>query len=126
MKSPFFTIYNFAANSLAIDGSGWLWVRGIDTNHVSELVRLSTFSAGVSGVFESGLDAYNEAAIAIDGAGSVWQPITSRAYIQKLSNVGTTVANYTGGGLQYPLGVAIDGLGRAWIADFPGVIRSRS
>ena len=116
--SPFFTIYNFATGSLAIDSTSFLWVRGNDSNHVSELVRMSTANAGVSGVFETGMDAYNEAAIAIDAAGAVWQPITSRNYIQKLSNVGSTAANYMNGGIGYPIGVAIDNQGDAWIANF--------
>jgi hypothetical protein len=103
----------YASYELAIDGSGDVWVNS--ENNTSEIsnggILLSTSRFG--GVAAGPL--------AIDATGAVWGLIQNG--ILKVSNSGTMIspsAGYSGGGLNYPQAMIIDGSGAVWIPNYYG------
>jgi streptogramin lyase len=55
---------------------------------------------------------------AVDNSSNVWIVNANDNSVTKI--LGTSTSNFTGGGLSYPHGVAIDGAGNAWIASEGG------
>ena len=56
--------------------------------------------------------------VAIDNAGSIWSVSSSGNSVAKFPLSGGTPATYTGGGLNAPSALAIDGNGYVWITNF--------
>jgi len=109
---------------IAIDGSGNAWVANDGNSSVTELTSLGASFAN-SPYTGGGL--YYPDAIAIDGPGHVWVANDESAAgvnggngsVTELSSSGTPTSGspYTGGGLNGPAGLAIDGSGNAWVSD---------
>jgi hypothetical protein len=108
---------------IAIDASGDAWITNQGGNSVTEL---SSSGAPVSGSPYTGGGLNNCAGIAVDRSGNVWvandpagAPVTGGNSITELSGSGSFVSGspYTGGGLNGPYNVAIDGSGDAWITN---------
>jgi streptogramin lyase len=55
--------------------------------------------------------------IAIDSTGSVWSLSQATNSLLRLSNTGTNPATFTGGGLNQPVALSIDGSGSVWIVN---------
>ena len=111
---------------IAIDRSGDAWAAnsGI-ADSVSELSSAGVAISPSTGFTGGGLDFPQ--AVAIDGSGNAW--VTNErssagvnggnGSVTELSSSGTPTSGspYTGGGLNVPAGLAIDGSGNAWVAD---------
>ncbi|MGH7778442.1 MAG: choice-of-anchor D domain-containing protein [Candidatus Binataceae bacterium] len=113
--------------ALAIDSAGDAWIANYE-NAVSE------FSPGGNPLSPPSGFGHNQVeesfGIAIDQLGFVW--ITNEqsggndnaglGTIAKMSPSGVVLSGegYSGGGLDYPVAIAIDGSGGAWIADYGG------
>jgi hypothetical protein len=108
---------------MAIDGSGDAWIADVD---YSILAKFSSAGTALSTNGYTGGGLSGSAAMAIDGSGDVW---TTSAYyngnylvpnVTKFTNAGVALSpppGYTGGGLNQPLAIAIDGAGNAWTAN---------
>jgi streptogramin lyase len=103
-----------AAEAIAIDDSGNVWMPDFASNKVVKLSSSGTILSG-SGF---GIGGMNEpGSIAIDLSGNVWISEFG-AQVVELSESGAQVASYSGtGGLADGWEVAIDGSGNAWIAN---------
>jgi streptogramin lyase len=108
---------------IAIDSSGDAWITNSTGNSVTEL---SSSGAPASGSPHSGGGLNYCQGIAIDHSGNVWvaddpsgTPATGGNSVTELSSSGSFVSGspYTGGGLNYPGTIAIDGSGDAWITN---------
>lgn len=105
-------------NFVAIDPSGNIWIAntgnaGGDTNTVVEYnPTTQTYLSGTSGYSVT-----NPFAIAFDHAGNAW--IASNVYrndsLVELNSAGALIGTFTGGGLNSPQDVAIDGDGNVWL-----------
>jgi hypothetical protein len=111
---------------IAIDGSGDVWAANAGiADSVSELSSAGVAISPSTGFTGGGLDFPQ--AVAIDGSGNAW--VTNErssagvnggnGSVTELSSSGTPTSGspYTGGGLNVPAGLAIDGSGNAWVAD---------
>jgi len=114
----------YAPYSIAIDGSGNAWVLNSNTYKNATITKLSSSGAVLSGsagydlsgtVFNNGL--------AIDSAGNAWlaSSIPPASSLLKVSNSGTLLGQYTGGGLTYPYSIALDGAGNIWVINSPSI-----
>ena len=56
-------------------------------------------------------------AVAIDSAGNIWTVGTGSTLLEETNQVGTAPATPTGGGLDVPVGIAIDGNSAVWITN---------
>lgn len=125
-NSPIGTGYTIYPNAIAIDSSGGVWVT---TTYSSSIGKLSNGSTTISVLTGGGLSAPN--AIAIDGAGNVWvtnsAPYNSGSYgISEFNSSGTAItgaSGYLGGpntgfALRPPGGIAVDGSGNLWVANW--------
>jgi hypothetical protein len=87
------------------------------------VTKLSSSGVGLSGTSGFVAPLLYPGGIAIDNAGNAWVPGTlgiGTAYgLEKFSNSGSLLGNYTGGGLDNPVAVALDGAGDVWIANNP-------
>jgi hypothetical protein len=107
----------FQPYQIAIDGSGNAWVTESDHNTLTEFSNSGAVLSGRNG-YQS--DFYYPGGIAFDSAGNAWIPgipFSGPIGLEKLSNRGAILADYTGGGLMSPIATAIDGAGNVWIAD---------
>ena len=68
------------------------------------------------GISSSAYSGANQA-VAIDNAGNVWTVGTGSTPLEETSQIGTFQATPTGGGLNLPVGIAIDGNGAIWITN---------
>jgi PKD repeat protein len=113
---------------IAIDGSENVWIVDAGAGAVSKFSN-SGVPLSPSGGYPAG--GMLNSPIAIDNSGSVW--LTYDVYnsnsVTKLSNSGAVLSGpngFTGGNLDEPLAIAIDGAGNAWIANYgyvkPGIV----
>jgi streptogramin lyase len=111
-----------APQSIAVDGSGNVWVANAGTGANS----ISKFSSGGSAI--SGALGYTGGGlslpwgIAVDTSGNVWvtDAITTGGALSKFSSSGAALSGttgYTGNGLSDPFGLAVNGAGVVWTAN---------
>jgi hypothetical protein len=125
------------ANSIAIDGSGNIWL-GNQGGAAGGLNSISEFSsdgtANAASPFTGGGLSFPYG-IAIDVSGNVWVANDgfrgSGNSISEYSPSNRTFSSpaatgYTGGGLNAPDGIAIDGSGNVWVANSDGLSNSIS
>ncbi len=109
-------------SGIGVDSAGAVWV----ANYFYTASKFSSTGAAVfpNGITGSGLN--NSYGLAVDGNDSVWianeQPLTAHATgsVTVLSSAGVSLAGttgYTAGGVNYPVSVAIDPNGTAWVVD---------
>jgi hypothetical protein len=111
--------------AVAIDGSGNAWITNDAANdHNFSVSKFSNLGAAISpstGYTGGGLDSHS--GIAIDGSGNAWiangngGTLNTSNCVTKLSASGAAVSpstGYTGGGIDYPTGIAIDNSGNVW------------
>ena len=106
--------------AIAADGSGNAWVANY-FDGVTKLLANGT-AAGGSPYLVAGLASANPEGIAIGASGTVWVA-NGNASLSELNSTGGAISGgsgYTGGGLNSPFGIAIDGLGNAWAANLGG------
>jgi streptogramin lyase len=111
-------------SGIAIDSKGSVWV-------ANYFYTASKFSPIGAPVFPAGITGYginNSYGLAIDLADNAWIP--NEQPFQSAGNIGSVteltsagvplsgVAGYVGGGLDYPLSVAIDPNGTVWVVDY--------
>jgi len=120
-------VWSFIPNQIAIDASGNIWGSSVGLMEYSNTGILLSPSTGFIG---GGLTSY-PTAVAIDPAGSVWTTnppnyalSNAPAYnlISKFNSDGTSVSGrgFTGGGLNYPGVLTIDGSGNVWVGNGDG------
>ncbi len=114
---------------IAIDAAGDAWIANAGGASVTELSNWGTNLSGTTGWTASGM--YQPGAIAIDAAGDAW--VASEysdgggdpGNITELYSSGASVfgvGGLSGGGLQNPVAIAIDGGGNVWVADLSNSI----
>jgi len=123
----------------AIDASGNIWISNVGGNSVSKFsgtspyTELGSFTAPRTA--DGSTQFQDPDGIAIDpagaGGGNIW--VTNAGDVEdgiygtsivKLNNAGspfTTTGPYTGGGLQAPIGNALDHSGNVWMSNFEGM-----
>jgi PKD repeat protein len=106
---------------IAIDGSGNAWTADFQAGITKISPAGSTQAISVT----TGL--YDFDGIAVDSSGNVWAAAANsnseRGSVLKLSSSGAILSGadgYTGGGVNIPDGVAIDGAGNAWVTNGVG------
>jgi hypothetical protein len=111
--------------AIAVDATGNVWISDSGDN---SLVKLGSNGQPISpsGVGYTGGGLNVPVAIALDFNGNVWAVNNTENSsnpgfsITELDNGGTPISpasGYTGGGLNYPLNLAIDPAGNAWVAN---------
>jgi hypothetical protein len=145
LNGPIGVAIDGSGNVWVANGSNYLFINGIFvvSNTVTELsnsgVAISPPAVSNSGPSRfspggfSGGGLTSPGAIAIDSSGSVW--ITNGSYtnssgatlnsnsVSELSGSGVALSpasGFTGGGLNGPAGIAIDGRGNVWVANYKG------
>lgn len=105
--------------SIAVDASGNVWV-GTLYSKTAEFTKAGTAVSGSSGFsfgqpYSYGLGSW----IAISNSGDAWVTDTDPDSLSQLTINGSIVsgAPYTGNGLSYPNGVAVDAVGDIWVAN---------
>ncbi len=101
--------------SVAIDGSGQVWV----TNYSGVV---SAFSAQGAPVFASGVRSNGTSenyGITVDPSGNVWVTDGGINRVSKFSNSGTllSTSGFSGGGISYPIAIASDASGNIWVVN---------
>jgi hypothetical protein len=121
-------------NGLAIDGQGNVWIltggSGIYASGLNEANSLGALLSPVPlGYTGGGLDLGDRLRIAIDSTNDVWISSltgstfygTASGVLSKFDSSGTAISGssgFTGGGLNNPEGLAIDGNGNVWTVNF--------
>ena len=124
--------------SVAVDGSGNLYVAGSESNRVRRIDTagvISTFAGSDHFTGDGGpavqAALYYPSGVAVDGAGNLYIADTDNTRIRKVDSTGTitTIAGtgeygFSGDGgpavqaaLSYPSGVAVDGAGNVYVTD---------
>jgi len=80
-------------------------------------VKLTSTGTLTTTVTGAGSTSATYGAIAFDQAGDVYSVNSAANSLQYTTNNGGTQANYTGGGLNAPVSLAVDGAGYVWIAN---------
>jgi kumamolisin len=62
------------------------------------------------------------ASLALDNAGNVWSAGTGPTLLEETSQIGTQPVTPSGGGLDAPVGIAIDGNGQVWVTNGNGSV----
>ena len=127
---------------VAVDGSGNVYVADYHNHRIRKINSLgvvSTFAgSGVQG-FKDGAAAtaqfYNPVGVAVDGSGNVYVGDSRNQRIRKIDSAGV-VSTLAGSGVQgfvdgsaataqfsEPLGVAVDGLGNVYVAEYANRVR---
>jgi len=106
--------------SIAIDGSGDIWVTNTNDNSLTELNPNGT---PVPGSPFTGGGLHNPTGIAIDASGNVWVADNRANGISEFDSSGAPVSGspFTDGGLNYPYGIAIDTLGDVWATNLKSI-----
>jgi len=106
--------------SIAIDGSGDIWVTNTNDNSLAEL---NPNGAPVPGSPFTGSGLHNPTGIAIDASGNVWVADNRANGISEFDPSGAPVSGspFTGGGLNDPYGIAIDTLGDVWATNLKSI-----
>lgn len=106
------------STAIAMDTAGNAWIA--NSSAFGRGVTYMPNSGSSSGSVSYGVGGISSATtltgIAIDASGNVWT--TGSNLVAEISSSGTTISpstGYRGGGLSVPQGIAIDGLGNAWI-----------
>ena len=105
--------------AVAIDGTGNAWVvNGVFANTVTEFSSAGAFLTGTSGLTGGGIGGY-PFDIAIDPSNNAWVPSQVGGTVTKISPSRTFLSGTGGysGNLGNAHGVALDGVGDAWVAD---------
>jgi streptogramin lyase len=103
------------AYSIAIDGSGDIWITNVNGGSIS---KLATTGAPLSPAAGFGTTQENPTGIAIDPSGNAWVTDSGTNSLTEYTTVGAVKGNFAGGGINSPQGVAIDGTGNVWVANF--------
>jgi hypothetical protein len=103
------------ANGIAIDPSGNAWNTDLNYGNLDEVNNSGVLQSGFSG-YNGGSSINNPTALAFDSSSHVWVT-TYGSNVAVLSDTGTSVGKYTGGGVELSEAIAIDGAGNAWIAN---------
>jgi hypothetical protein len=98
---------------IAIDPGGNAWSSDLNYGSLDEVNNTGTLQSGVAG-YNGGGSINNPTALAFDSSSHVWVA-THGSNVRVLSDTGTAVGTYTGGGLGLSQAIAIDGAGNAWI-----------
>jgi streptogramin lyase len=100
--------------SVAVDGSGNVFVADAANNAVKEIVA----AGGYTTVNTLGSGFSNPDGVAVDGSGNVFvADYGNNAVREIVAAGGYTTVNTLGSGFNYPLGVAVDGSGNVYVAD---------
>lgn len=105
-------------SSIAIDGSGNIWLTNSNGNTVSELSTTGSPLSPATGWAASGGFL---AGIQIGLSESAWVADTFGNNLTELSYLGTPISpvgGFTGGGLAGPQGLSIDGVGNVWVLNY--------
>jgi hypothetical protein len=108
-----------AANGIAIDGNGYIWVASTEPDALSSFDSTGTAVANVT----TDLNAVR--GIAVDGSNNVWVTNSGNNSVTEFSNSSGTPSTVTGDPfgtsvLDDPFGVAIDIHGNAWVTNRAG------
>lgn len=117
------TNYSGSAQGTLIisQNTGSVWI----VNQDSTVSRLSmTGSVLQTAGLPSGIGTLG--GIAIDGANNAWSVVNSANKLLEVSPAGVVNGTFTGGGLNGPAAIAIDGYGREWIANTNNTISAFS
>ena len=96
--------------TVAVDGSGNVFVPNYTSNTVTKFSPLGTILSGSGGYTGGGLD--NPTAVAADVYGNIWAANYSAESVSEFSSSGETLSippGFLGGGLYQPYGIAIGG-----------------
>jgi hypothetical protein len=102
---------------IAADSSGYIWST---SSTYGKAVQLNGSSGSVAENVSIASTSSGLYASAVDSSGSVWISNASANSIIKVSGTGTVLSpsgGYTGGGLNTPYSIAIDGKSNAWVAN---------
>ncbi len=112
--------------SIAVDGSGNVWVANGGTNSISKFSSIGGAISGAAGY--TGGDLNLPWGIGIDTAGNVWatdpkaDPVNPNlGAVSKFSSSGTAISGangYTDNKMNLPFGLAVSGTGVVWAANF--------
>lgn len=106
--------------SIAVDGSGNVWVANGGSNSISKLSSSGSAISGAAGYTGGGLNV--PWGIAMDTSGNVWvtDAIVNGGAVSRFSSTGSAISGspYTGNGLNQPFGLAVNGAGVVWTANF--------
>jgi streptogramin lyase len=106
--------------SIAVDGSGNVWVANNGANSISEFSSIGKAMSSSAGYTGGGLNV--PWGIAMDIPGNVWvtDAIVNGGSVSRFSSSGSVISGspYTGNGLNQPFGVAVNGAGVVWTANF--------
>ena len=123
--SPFTNPYIGAPTAIAIDAGGDVWTTN-SASGTNLLVKFDPSSPATTTAFaNNGL--YNPFDLAIDASGNLWipnfnlsggGPSSNGNSVSVFTSSGTPLSGspFTGGSIQTPLAIAIDGSGDAWVA----------
>jgi streptogramin lyase len=106
--------------AVAIDSFGNAWFTNLGNSAISKLSPLGAPLSPVNGFLDS---LGQTAGLAIDLTGNAWVVDSFNNKLAKFSNSGvllTSPAGYTGGGLNGPQEIAIDGTGNVWVTNYNG------
>jgi hypothetical protein len=114
--------------SIAVDGSGNVWVANTGADSISEFSSSGKAISGAAGFTGGGLNGANAPwGIAIDTAGNVWvtdpmaDPVNPNlGAVSKFSSSGTAISGangYTDNRMDQPFGLAVSGTGIVWAAN---------
>jgi subtilase family serine protease len=117
-------VYTLTANFAPTDGNGYgPGSKSITLTVSGESVWIVDGAGGTSELAGNGYgitsSTYSGAdkAIAIDSAGNVWTAGTGSTLLKATSQIGTQPLTPTGGGIDLPVGIAIDGSSKVWITN---------
>ena len=108
--------------SVAVDGSGDVFVADKGNNAVKEIVAVAGVVSSSSTVNTVGAGFKNPEGVALDGAGDVFVADTGNNLVKEIVAVNgqvssTSTVNTVGSGFSGPAGVAVDAAGDVFVAD---------